>query len=180
MQSAEDSIESSPRLSVDNIHCAFLEALDGAVLSNSSTEDKPLDVDLAAPLPSKVRLYIYNATFPPGGRAMGEHKIQIIVPGQERGRRGNFDRSGGRIPLLAGYRADLEVFILWDADRYVDFAYSRNVQVKAETVYAAFAQGLARQTRRLANQPDEIVIAARAARLRDALLERQSIMLGGK
>lgn len=104
---------------------------------------------------------------------MGEHKIQLIVPGQERGERGNFDSSGGRIPFLVGYRADLQIFMLWDADLYVDFAYSRNVQVKPETVYEAFAQGIARQGRNLWNQPPEVAIAADSRHLCEAIIERQ-------
>ena len=104
---------------------------------------------------------------------MGEHKIQLMVPGQGRNERGNFDSSGGRIPLLIGYRADINVFVLWDADLYPNFAFSRNVQVLPETVYVAFAQGLGKQTRKLASGHQEIVIAAEGSRLLDAILQRQ-------
>ena len=104
---------------------------------------------------------------------MGEHKIQLIVPGQERGARGNFDISGGRIPLLVGYRSDLRIFMLWDAELYVDFAYSRNVQVMPETVYEAFAQGIGRQKRRLWNQSTELLITSDERHLAQAILERQ-------
>jgi len=98
---------------------------------------------------------MYNATYPPGGRTMGEHKIQLIIPGQARGECANFDISGGRIPLLVGYRADLRIFMLWDADLYVDFSYSRNVQVKPETVYEAFAQGIGSEQRRLKGNSED-------------------------
>jgi len=167
------SESSNERLSVENLHRTFLKALDSAVISHSEITVKPLEVDLKSPLPPKLRVYIYNATYPPGGRTMGEHKIQLIIPGQERGARGNFDTSGGRIPLLAGYRPDLGIFMLWDAELYVDFAYSRNVQVKPETVYEAFAQGIGRQKRNLWNQPAEIVIVSDAGHLAQAILERQ-------
>jgi hypothetical protein len=161
------------RLSVEDLHRTFLEALNGAVLSHSALDVKPLEVDLKGPLPPKLRIYLYNATYPPGGRTMGEHKIQLIVPGQARGERGNFDSSGGRIPILAGYRPDVGIFMLWDAELYVDFSYSRNVQVMAETVYEAFAQGIARQERHLWSRDDEVVITADARHLARALLERQ-------
>jgi hypothetical protein len=161
------------RLSISKLHERFLEALGAAVVSHSDIEKKPLEVDLKSPLPPKLRVYIYNATYPPGGRAMGEHKIQLIVPGQERGARGNFDSSGGRIPLLVGYRADIGIFMLWDAEIYVDFAYSRNVQVKPETVYEAFAQGIGRQRRYVLHQPAETVITADARHLGQVILERQ-------
>ena len=161
------------RLSVEELHRRFLDALPETVLSHSDPAIKPLEVDLKSPLPPKLRVYMYNATYPPGGRKMGEHKIQLIVPGQERGARGNFDGVGGRIPLLVGYRPDLAIFMLWDAELYLDFAYSRNVQVKPETVYEAFARGIGRQERHLSSQPAEIVITADARHLEHAILERQ-------
>ena len=177
-------VPSNERLSVEHLHRTFLEALNQAVISHSNLESKPLEVDLKSPLPPKLRVYIYNATYPPGGRTMGEHKIQLIVPGQERGARGNFDISGGRIPVLVGYRSDLRIFMLWDAELYVDFAYSRNVQVMPETVYEAFARGIGRQKRHLWTQDTEIVITTDALHLGQALLERQKEtlkrMLGAK
>src|ERR1700752_1485365 len=124
------SATSNERLSVEGLHQTFLRALNSSVVSHSDVGAKPLEVDLKSPLPPKLRVYLYNATYPPGGRTMGEHKIQLIIPGQGRGECANFDMSGGRIPLLVGYRADIRIFMLWDADLYVDFSYSRNVQVK--------------------------------------------------
>lgn len=177
------------KLSNEGLHRRFLEALGDAVISHSEIEKKPLEVDLKCSLPPRLRVYMYNATYPPGGRTMGEHKIQLIVPGQRRGDCGNFDSSNGRIPLLVGYRSDLRIFILWDADLYVDFSYSRNVQVKPETVYEAFAQGIGRERRKLKGNlkesvkgnerrnflthNEELVINADAAHLRQAVLERQ-------
>lgn len=177
-------VPSDERLSVEHLHRTFLEALNSAVISHSDVETKPLEVDLRSPLPPKLRVYIYNATYPPGGRTMGEHKIQLIVPGQPRGARGNFDISGGRIPLLVGYRSDLRVFMLWDAELYVDFSYSRNVQVMPETVYEAFARGIGRQKRHLWTQDAEVVITADAPHLGQAIIERQKEtlkrLLGGQ
>lgn len=161
------------RLSVEALHRTFLDALSGSVRAHTDLDIKPLEVDLKSPLPPRLRLYMYNATYPPGGRTMGEHKIQLIVPGQDRGVRGNFDGSCGRIPLLLGYRPDLRIFMLWDAELYVDFAYSSNVQVNPETVYEAFALGIGRQRRRLRNRPVETVITADQMHLKQAILERQ-------
>lgn len=177
------------KLSNESLHRRFLDALGDAVVSHSEIEKKPLEVDLKCLLPPKLRVYIYNATFPPGGRTMGEHKIQLIVPGQGRGDCGNFDSSNGRVPFLVGYRSDLRIFILWDADLYVDFSYSRNVQVKPETVYEAFAQGIGREKRKLKGNlkervkgserrnflthTEELVITADAIHLRQAILQRQ-------
>ena len=79
------ALPSNERLSVEDLHRKFIEALNGGVASHSEIGTKPLEVDLKVPLPPRLRVYIYNATYPPGGRTMGEHKIQLIVPGQERG-----------------------------------------------------------------------------------------------
>lgn len=164
---------SNETLSVKRLHQTFLDALGSVVASHSDVRHKPLEIDLNNPLPPKFRVYMYNATYPPGGRTMGEHKIQLIVPGQARSARGNFDSSGGRIPLLVGYRPDLHIFMLWDAELYKDFSYSRNVQIMPETVYESFARGLAKQQRNLWTKDSEIVIAADARNLTAAILERQ-------
>lgn len=159
------------------LHKAFVSALGDLVVGHSSLLDKPLEVDLKIPLPPRVRAYLYNATHPPGGRTTGEHKVQLIVPGQARGARADFDYSDGRIVLLVGYEPELDVFVLWDAGLYRNFSYSRNVQVKAETVYAAFAGKIETQLRRLWNGSDEIVIAGRSEKLKDALVLRMKYTL---
>lgn len=159
------------------IHEAFIKALNGFVLSHSNLVKKPLEIDLKPPLPHKVRLYPYKATYPPGGRALGEHKIQLMVPGQQRGQRASFDYSDGRIVLLGGYRPDLETFILWDADLYTDFSFSRNVQVKAETIYAALAGEIGTQERRIRGNGTEVVLTTRPDLLSQALQLRMELTL---
>lgn len=165
------------RDSTQELHEHVLDALGNRVVSHTDITQKPLNLDLRYPLPSKVRLYVYNATVPPGGRATGEHKIQLIVPGQARGQRGNFDHSGGRIPLLIGYQNEMDVFVLWDAALYEDFAYSRNVQVKAETIIEAFAGQIGRQSRHLGTDQTEVVLTARPDQLADVIIERYNIFL---
>lgn len=164
------------RVPQTELHRRFLQALGTGVRSHGDLDHKPLEADLAAPLPSRVRLYIFNATRPPGGRPTGEHKIQIIVPGQKRGQRANFDQTGGRIVLLAGYAAEDDVFVLWDAGLYTDFAWSRNVQVKATTIIEATAGKMAEQERRLrpggGEAVTETLLACPPARLADALVRR--------
>lgn len=167
------------RVSQPELHRRFTEALQRAVRSHSLLDRKPLEIDLASPLPGRVRVYLFNATRPPGGRPLGEHKVQLIVPGQRRGVRGTFDHSGGRIVLLAGYAAEEDVFILWDGGLYNDFAWSRNVQVKADTIIEASAGKLAVQERRLrpADGPavTEILLAAPPSRLADAIVRRMEL-----
>ena len=164
------------RVSQVELHRRFLAALGDGVRSHAELDSKPLEAKLASPLPPRIRLYIFNATRPPGGRPLGEHKIQLIVPGQGRDERGNFDQSGGCIVLLAGYAAEEDVFVLWDAGLYSDFAWSRNVQVKAPTIIEATAGKIAEQERRLrpADGPavTETLLACRPERLADAIIRR--------
>ncbi len=101
--------------------------------------------------------------------------MQLIVPGQQRGERASFDHSSGRIVILAGYEPEIEVFALWDAGLYPDFSYSRNVQVRAETIYAALAGKIGLQQRRIRGQGKEFVIAARPINLPTALWCRVEI-----
>lgn len=161
------------------LHRRFVRALGAGVRSHTDFEQKPLEADLIAPLPSRVRLYIFNATRPPGGRPLGEHKVQLIVPGQKRGQRASFDQTGGRIVLLAGYAAEEDVFVLWDAGLYADFAWSRNVQVKATTIIEATAGKIAEQERRLrpagGDAVTETLLACPPARLADAVVRRVEI-----
>lgn len=167
------------RVSQIELHRRFLAALGAHVRSHTELDQKPLEAELASPLPPRIRVYMFNATRPPGGRPLGEHKIQLIVPGQGRDDRGSFDQSGGRIVLLAGYAAEEDVFVLWDAGLYADFAWSRNVQVKAKTIIEATAGKIAEQERRLRPSGGpavtETLLACRPERLADAIVRRLEI-----
>jgi excisionase family DNA binding protein len=168
------------RVSQEELHRRLVDALGEAnVRSHSAWEVKPFEMDLAPPLPQRVRAYMYNATRPPGGRPLGEHKVQLIVPGQRRDQRGSFDHCGGRIVLLIGYSAEEDVFVLWDAGLYADFAWSRNVQVKAETIIQASAGKLATQERQLrppSGKPViETLIASKSRRLAESFVRRMEL-----
>ncbi|WP_416050077.1 helix-turn-helix domain-containing protein [Cupriavidus basilensis] len=170
----------SERVPLQELHRRFVSALDPtSVRSHSAWEVKPFELDLAPPLPQRLRVYMFNATRPPGGRPLGEHKIQLIAPGQQRGQRASFDNGDGRIVLLVGYAAEEDVFILWDAGLYADFAWSRNVQVKAATIVQASAGKLATQDRQLrppSGRPvAETVLAVKPRRLAEAILKRMEL-----
>lgn len=168
------------RVTQAELHRRLVRALgDSIVRSHSSWEAKPFELDLSPPLPQRIRVYMYNATRPPGGRPLGEHKVQLIVPGQQRQQRGSFDNSGGRIVLLIGYSAEEDVFVLWDAGLYPDFAWSRNVQVKPETIVRASAGKIATQERKLrppnARPVIETVLAANSRLLAEAIVRRMEL-----
>jgi hypothetical protein len=101
----------------------------------------------------------------------------LIVPGQDRGARGNFDFSNGRLVFLIGYESSEDVFVLWDSGLYPDFAYSMNVQVRAESVFTAHTGKVVYQERRLHAGPLEIVIAAPARMLPEAMQGRAALSL---
>ena len=153
------------RLDAEDLHEAFLTALEPQVAEHSHLDAKPLEVNLKPPLPTLLRIYIYNLTHPPGGRTQSEHKVQITLPNLSRGERAELDHSDGRIVLLIGYDAEMSVFVLWDAGLYRDIPFSRNVQVKAETVYGAYATGLTTQTRQLWGGVEEVLVAAHSSHL---------------
>ena len=179
--SPERAVEDlTERVTQDELHRRLVQALGApGVRSHSPREAKPFEMELAAPLPQRVRVYMYNATRPPGGRPLGEHKVQLIVPRQRRGQRGNFDNGDGRIVLLIGYAAEEDVFVLWDAGLYSDFAWSRNVQVKAETIIQASAGKLATQERQLrpvsGRTTVETVLAVKPRRLAEAIVRRMEL-----
>lgn len=163
----------TPRVSQTEMHERLIGLLGKRVIQHGPTSAKPLEIDLGGQLPVRIRIYMFNATRPPGGRPLGEHKVQLIVPGQRRGERSSFDHGDDRVVLLVGYAAEEDVYILWDAGLYGNFAWSRNVQVKAETIIEASAGKLATQFRHLrpAEGPAivETLIAAPADRLAEAI-----------
>ena len=168
------------RVDQAEMHRRFLKALGSSLVrAHAPLESKPFEIDLAAPLPQRVRVYMYNATRPPGGRPLGEHKVQLIVPGQSRGQRGSFDNGDGRIVLLVGYAAEEDVFVLWDAGLYADFAWSRNVQVKGHTIIDATAGKIATQERQLrpatGRSVVETVLAAKTRNLAEAIERRMEL-----
>ena len=85
--------------------------------------------------------------------------------------------------FLAGFEREAGIFVLWDAGLYDNFAYSRNVQVRAETIYRALAFGVATQDRALWGRIRETVVACKPEWLRDAVLLRTKLstarILGG-
>ena len=169
----------SLRLRQAELNAVFLQALGGSVSWHNGLDTKPFEVDIDTLYPKRLRVYLYNATYPPGGRTLGERKIQLIVPGQPRGARGDFDNSDGRLVFLVGYESDVEVFILWDAGTYRNFPYSMNVQTNPETIFEAFAGRIAYQTRRRRTPEtvDEVVICSPRELLAQAIDERVRLSL---
>jgi hypothetical protein len=168
------------------LHRVLIRALGPAITHlppNEALRTKPLIVDLALPLPSKLRIYLYGATQHPSERQQGTFKAQLTVGVDRDGRptdtkRGNlrFDRTDDIRPILAGYQPDLNLFVLWDADMHDigdGFPYSKSVQAPPALVWHAIARGLAQDTRSL-KRPTRIesLVAARPRQLAEALALR--------
>jgi hypothetical protein len=164
----------SDKVSKPEIHQKFIDILGDKVVDHLGVESVPFEAELEPPLPSKVRIYAYNVTSPPGGRPSGEYKAQLIVPDQNPGERASFNHSNGHFVLVFGYTVDTDVFILWDAGLHYDFAYSKNVQVKASTVYEALAGELGTQVRHL-QTGKETVVTSNADNLDEAIQLRHDL-----
>ncbi len=163
----------NPRLRTVQLNELFVSSLGKQSHVIGNLTDKPLLVDAAIPFDVKLRVYLYNCTNPPGGRASDEYKSQIIVPGQERGARGNFLYSEDRIVILGAYAqmtSDMEsgVFVFWDPMFHVDFAYSANIQVKSEVLIRAFAELVSYGEK----NNGETIIACRPQNLREGIKAR--------
>src|SRR5262245_4004377 len=155
------------------LHQAFLDAMAAYLVAHGDVETKPLEVDLALPLPQCLRLYLYSLVV--GGKSRpGEFKAVLRVPGQVVGEYGTFDHSGGRLAVLAAYRDDLDVFVLWDASLHERFKHGGNVQVKNSIVASAAATGWAEQHRPLRSGVTEVVFACRSTSLPKAISARNT------
>jgi hypothetical protein len=161
------------------LHRVLLRALGRAVEhlpEDDELRQKPLVVDLAAPLPSRLRFYVYEATQHASERQQGTFKVQLtsgIARSGSDSTRLYFDRTDNIRPVLTGYHPDWRLFILWDADLHDlgdGFPYSKNVQAPPDIVWGALARGLAQGSRRLKKPPiTETIVAARSSRLAEAL-----------
>ena len=154
------------------LHESLLRPLGSLVIAHSDLGRKPLLLDLRLPWPPRLRLYMYSLVDGAGSQRPTEYKAVLRVPGQKPGDYGSFDHSGGRIALLVGYRADLDVFVLWDASLHPEFKNGGNIQVKHETVHNAAGSGRAEQSRTLASGSIEIVIACQSPELINAIDDR--------
>lgn len=169
------------RLRKNELNHLFLDGLGNKVDWHSGEESTPLLVNLTPPLSLKLRVYLFNCTNPPGGRALDEYKIQVILPGQKRGERGVLDYSEGRMPILAAFVPEGMdgVFLLWDADKHEDFSYSANMQVKSDVIIRALYSNMASITRKTG----ETILAVRPQYLYLAIQRRLEVrrqdILGG-
>lgn len=145
------------------LNTMFVEDLGGRIASVSDLAHKPLLIDLKSPK-RQLKVYLYNCTCPPGGRALDEYKIQLILEGQERGVRGRFDDSDGRRILIVGYATPFAddkdgVYVIWDTDYHMEFAWSANLQCYLDPMIQALTQSVVTCYKR--GNGEQIIVAQR-------------------
>jgi len=165
-------------LSTPDLHRTFLECFNGAATALNDFDEKPLLVDMELPLPPRLRLYIYNLVGGVGTKRDFEYKAVLRLRGHPVGEYRSFDHSGGRLALLVAYRADLDVFVLWDASLHPRFKNGGNIQVRTDTVMTAAATGYGEQKRRLSSGLIETVMTCSSTELGATLLQRIEQMGG--
>lgn len=134
-------------------------------------DEVPLLVDVDGL--GRFAMYAFTLTAPPGGRPVGEYKVQLILPGQGRGNRGRLEPPAGRFAVIVGWSREEEVFVLWDAYAHLSFAYSQNLQIKGDAVWLARTDGLHSWSRKLrGGRGVEEVIVCRSDRLQQGLVQR--------
>jgi len=153
----------------------LVESLGDSVKWHSDVGNKPLELHLKDPLPSKVRLYLVNLV--PSGRE-DEFKINVRLPEHEGGEEDHAkpDRSGGYLTILGGYHEHHEVFAFWDDDLHEEYGSVSPLQVQAETIGKAVSEGLVTQQRPTAGYGGETVIVAKPARIDEALRMRDRLV----
>tara|TARA_B100001971_G_C18173623_1_gene528645 strand:+ start:404 stop:913 length:510 start_codon:yes stop_codon:yes gene_type:complete len=159
-----------------DLHKLIAKDLQLDLPENFNFNEVPLPLTVKDLFPKKFLFYAYEITDPPGGRSPDENKIQIILPEQQRGERGNFDHRKDYFTILLGYRNDIRVYCLWDAYLYEDIPFSRNIQVKEATLTEALSNNITFQERKLWVGP-ETIISCNQLSLKEALPLRHKLYL---
>lgn len=151
------------RFSKEELNGLIIEDLGDRVVWNSGINSKTLLLDLEMPK-RKLRIYVFNCTCPPGGRALDEYKIQMIIEGQSRGERGHINTDDGRIPLIMGYACPFDddkdgVYIIWDTSFHMEFAYSANLQCYLDSMLQALSEDVVTCYKK--GNREQIVVARR-------------------
>ena len=152
----------------------FIDALGDAAVWYSKLESFPLECDVSPRPVSRYRVYLYTVTRQYGGRPQDEYKIQVILPGQKPRTKAPLDTSDGRFPLLGGYSPDFGAFVFWDATLYAGFSYSRNMQVRENTLAETLSNKIARLLRQEGGRERERILACQPKNL--ALCLKQRLM----
>ncbi|MCQ2011376.1 hypothetical protein NOM01_15455 [Sporolactobacillus sp. STSJ-5] len=168
----------SRRLTQRELHLLFLHDIGECARDVKDNGGKPLSLRLSYPFNRDLNVYIFNCTAPPGGRSIDEFKVQLILDGQKRGVRGKFDTSDGRTTLIVGYATpftdmDEGIWVLFELDKHMEFAYSTNIQVYLRQMLCALEENVYVCQK----HNNEILILSQRQHLIEALQKRFDIDL---
>lgn len=162
----------------------IIQDLGKRVFWHSDINDKTFLVDLIMPK-RQLRIYVFNCTCPPGGRALDEYKVQLIIEGQKRGERGHLNFSDNRSVLIIGYAVPFVdendgIYVIWDANVHKEFSYSANLQCYLDPMLQALSDNVVTCLKK--GNKEKIVVSQRKY-LGDAIERRLDIdtqeLLGG-
>lgn len=150
--------------------------------TEEAVASKPLELHLHLPLPPRLRFYIFLATQHESERQVDTYRVQLTAGDAAAPKKFRFSRASSIRPVLMGYVAALDLFIIWDAD-VIDagggFSYSQGVQAPPDLVYRALAEGVADGTRHVRRAGTrESIVVVRRSRLVDGLLRRIELSNG--
>lgn len=134
----------------------------GTVFVDEATT-RPADV--AIPAIGETRIYLWTVTtVESDDRDPDEYKIQLILPGQQRGDRGQLELAD-KPTFLLGYSPDFGVFVGWEARLHEEFAYSAPVYVREPLLEQARRVGWAIAPPRRVREGLEVRVAFSPANL---------------
>ncbi len=147
-----------------------------SVFQSPTDETRPAVVTITSV--GQVRIYLWtltNVTARLGYRSPDEFKIELILPDQPRGRRGELILAGPHTTVLLGYSPDYGIFVAWEASLHRAFGYSSTVQVREGLLEDASGFGWAVGSPRRVQQGTEVSVAFTPGNLlRYIKLEREA------
>ncbi len=163
-------------LTQKELHSLFINDLKCSLKDIIDNGKKPLLLSLSYPFNRELKVYIFNCTSPQGGRSFDEFKIQLIIDGQKRGKRGRFNTSDGRTTLIVGYitlfsDSSHGIWVLFELDKHREFAYSANIQVYLRQILPALEKNI----HICQKHNNEILVLAQRKYLKEALQKRFDI-----
>lgn len=149
-------ISSKPEL-----HLKLLEAADKEAIGHGSVNDVPFSINLATL--GSINFYAFTIVSSHREQPEDHCKVQLFVPGQRKGERGQLSLADEAFTIISGYQPDEDVFVFWDAYAHLSFSYLQSLRVKKNYVWLAQIYGTGTCKHRLREGKGmEIVVACRA------------------
>lgn len=139
--------------------------------------DKPILIGIPSIQKTKFRVYIFNCTECTGRRNNGEYRIQLKIKGMDRNKRGSLEADLDSKNLLIGYADTIGgIWVIFDAEKHREFAYSANVQVYFRYMLQAMECNVFKYIK---NRTNETVLISDRHHLLEAIQDRVDIDFQG-